>query len=52
MLANMFDVGDLLEWGFDESEFQMLNIPDSNDAIDEKDMENTENECPKCGFKW
>jgi len=28
------------------------DIPEENKSIDEAAMENTENECPKCGFKW
>jgi len=27
-------------------------IPEGNKPIDEEAMANTENECPKCGFKW
>jgi ParB-like chromosome segregation protein Spo0J len=27
-------------------------VPDNNKEIDEAAMLNTENECPKCGFKW
>ena len=27
-------------------------IPDENKDIDEDDMEETDNECPKCGFQW
>ena len=27
-------------------------IPELNDEIDEEGMAKTENECPKCGFKW
>lgn len=27
-------------------------IPDDNKDIDEDEMHNTKNECPKCGFKW
>jgi hypothetical protein len=27
-------------------------IPAENKAIDEEAMEQTENECPKCGFQW
>jgi len=28
------------------------SIPDENKPIDEDEMAKTENECPKCGFKW
>lgn len=38
------EVGDLLTGG--------AGIPDGNKPIDEEAMEQTENECPKCGFKW
>ena len=42
--------------GFDHDELlDMLGkveIPADNKAIDEEAMENTEHECPKCGFKW
>lgn len=29
-----------------------LSIPDENKPIDEAAMGDTENECPKCGFRW
>lgn len=29
-----------------------LIVPEENKPIDEEGMEKTENECPKCGFKW
>lgn len=35
---------------FGESYFGL--IPGDNKQIDEEAMKNTENECPKCGFKW
>ena len=28
------------------------DIPDDNQDINEDDLANTANECPKCGFKW
>ena len=27
-------------------------VPDDNKPIDEDEMQETEHECPKCGFKW
>jgi len=27
-------------------------IPDNNKEINEEEMKQTKNECPKCGFKW
>ena len=42
--------------GFDAGAIETLmtqfHIPDENKPIDEKAMKETENECPKCGFKW
>ena len=29
-----------------------FHVPDANKPIDEDAMTHTENECPKCGFKW
>ena len=37
------DVGAMLD---------QIAIPPENKAIDEQAMAETENECPKCGFKW
>jgi hypothetical protein len=28
------------------------SIPQGNKPIDEDAMKDTQNECPKCGFKW
>jgi len=42
----------LVEWGVDLPEDWMKPIPDENKPIDEADMADTKNECPKCGFKW
>ena len=53
ILANEFDIGELEDWGFDENElFGNEDIPEDNKDIDEDAMAETENECPKCGFKW
>jgi ParB-like chromosome segregation protein Spo0J len=42
--------------GFDAAELERLmnqfHVPDGNKPIDEDAMTQTENECPKCGFKW
>ena len=52
------DAGDLLAdlTGFDHAAIENLmtqfHVPDENKPIDEAAMENTKNECPKCGFKW
>jgi len=52
LLANEWDIGELIIAGFDEEELTGLIVPDDNKAIDEDDMADTKNECPKCGFKW
>ena len=54
MIEEGFDVEELTGWGFDEGELQCfdIDIPDDNKDIDEDAMAETENECPKCGFKW
>ena len=50
------DVGDIdIEiTGFDADELEALlvDVPEDNKQIDEDAMAETENECPKCGFKW
>ena len=52
-LANEFDIGELEAWGFDEGElFGDEEVPEENKDIDEEEMAETENECPKCGFRW
>ena len=38
------------DFGFDGDNHG--DIPEDNKEIDEEDMANTKNECPKCGFKW
>lgn len=48
-LANNFEVGDLLTWGFDEKELSIENTPNEKE-IDEN-LETT-NKCPKCGYEW
>jgi len=51
LLANNFEVSDLLDWGFDEDELA-FDVPDDNEPIDEEALAETSTECPKCGFKW
>jgi len=48
---------DIALTGFDEGEINSIldnesSIPDDNKDLDEDAMAETENECPKCGFKW
>jgi len=42
----------LADWGVPLPEDWLKPIPEENKPIDEAGMANTENECPKCGFKW
>jgi ParB-like chromosome segregation protein Spo0J len=49
ILANEWSDLPLNDWGVDSLNF---DIPDNNKEIDEKEMADTKNECPKCGFKW
>jgi hypothetical protein len=44
---------DLELTGFSMDDFAgESGIPEDNKNIDEDEMAETENECPKCGFKW
>ena len=51
-LANVWSDLPLAEWGVDLPEGLLDPIPCENKSIDEEDMADTKNECPKCGFKW
>jgi hypothetical protein len=52
MLANEWDIAELIAAGFSEADLTGLEVPEDNKPIDEDGMKETENECPKCGFKW
>ena len=51
-----FDLAALpeVDWESFKAEFygDGSEIPDANKNIDEDAMKDTQNECPKCGFKW
>ena len=49
ILANEFEMPDLKEWGFEEWELGIDNNPKEKEV--NEDIE-TENECPKCHYKW
>lgn len=51
LLANEWSDLPLIDWGVDMPNID-FNMPADNKEIDEESMANTENECPKCGFKW
>ena len=53
------ELSSLDEAGFDLEPFmlkdfdsKLWNLPEDNKDIDEDSFSETENECPKCGFKW
>ena len=50
LLANEWDIGELIIAGFDEKELADLAVDDDADDANGKDK--PENECPKCGYKW
>lgn len=52
LLANSWSDLPLVEWGIDLPEDWLSPIPEENKQINEEAMEDTKNECPKCGFKW
>jgi len=45
---------DMESVGYSEDELKELlgYVPEDNKDIDEGAMKDTDNECPKCGFKW
>ena len=49
ILANDFELKDLLDWGFEEIDFGIDNNPKEKEV--DENIE-TKNECPKCGYKW
>jgi len=51
-LLSSWDSLPLVEWGVNLPEDWLADIPEDNKDIDEDAMAETENECPKCGFKW
>ena len=51
-LANEWSMEELIAAGFSEADLTGLEVPEDNKPIDEDGMKETENECPKCGFKW
>jgi len=52
ILANQWAELPLIDWGVKLPEDWLSPIPDENKESDENLGEDTENECPKCGFKF
>ena len=51
ILANEFEVDELIEWGFEEFELGVENNLKNNEKEIDESIE-TDKECPKCGYKW
>ena len=49
LLANTWDSDLLVEWGVDLPIDNEYNPTNKEKEIDEQE---TENECPSCGYKW
>jgi hypothetical protein len=47
ILANNYEITDLMTWGFDEKE--LLDICDSQEAEEEEEKSKKQKECPHCG---
>jgi len=53
ILANAFEVENLLDWGFEDWELGKGESPvELQEDNSESKSECPERECPKCGFKW
>jgi hypothetical protein len=52
ILANAFDTGELVEWGFEEKELGIFNLDDNLPSPGSGEEKKNETICPKCGFKY
>jgi len=53
LFVDLKDIGaDVELTGFSFGEISATEIPQDNQPINEDDMRDTQNECPKCGFVW
>lgn len=56
VLANEFELNDLVDWGFNEKELKIEVMPTLDDVNSEIDLDNFGNDlqhtCPKCGFEF
>lgn len=53
MLANNFEIKDLLDWGFDEKFLKIDEFSGNNTEVDTDELEkDLDVECPKCHFKF
>ena len=50
ILANEWDTDKLIDWGFDDSDFQ-IDLTSGEDKPP-KEKKSKEKECPECGFKF
>ena len=52
MLNELFDMGDLLDWGFTEDELEMLEEPESDGLTDDDEIPEVEEPICKLGELW
>ena len=52
LLANEFDAGELIEWGFEAGELGLLGNDAPEDFKEYDEDIDTEHRCPKCGYSW
>ena len=52
VLANEFDIPDLLEWGFEPWELAVGEVEAPEDFAEYDEDIDTEFCCPKCGYEW
>lgn len=51
ILANEYDLEDLIEWGFEMKEFDLEGPSDVIEPEDNKEEEQEDNSCPNCGYQ-
>jgi len=52
MLANEFELDDLLDWGFEEKDFELNFAPEAKEDGESAADENEMIECPNCGYRF
>jgi site-specific DNA-methyltransferase (adenine-specific) len=52
MLANHFEISDLVRWGMPIETFAMPNLDENTTELSKEDFDNFKHQCPKCGFEY
>jgi hypothetical protein len=52
ILANEFELDDLLDWGFEEKDFELNFAPEAKEDGESAADENEMIECPNCGYRF